>query len=362
MADQSAPPNKPFSSFPPPPEDTRTSLMSNILAIAGFIIIIVVVIWGLVNLAGLSRGWFSSIFGGGSGSEIAITAPETATSGETFSVSWKYNPTVDGSYAFLYPCASGLQFSMPNAAGVVNAVPCGAAFSIPQEDSALSLVPFLSGTSSLPVPISILFLPAATGTTPVQGSATVRILAAEGAQSPRPSTPTTPTPSPTPTPRPTPAPTPATPADLSVRIISVVPEQSGITTVSFSIANLGGTASGSYYFSAVLPTTSDGSYTSPVQASLSSGSSIVSTLRFTQLRPGGGVFSVNADSNNSVRESNENNNSASQTVTSGYQSYNPYQYYPYNYNNYNQYPYGNQYPYNYYNNQYPYTQYYPYAQ
>lgn len=351
MADQNQGGNTSFM-LPPPPEDTRSTLLSNILAIAGFIIIIVVVIWGLVHLANLSRGWFSSFFGGTRASEITVTAPQTATSGQLFSISWTYSTTTTGTYAFLYPCANTLQFSMPNSAGVVTQVPCGAAFPIPENGNSLSLVPFLSGTSSLPMPVSILFLPNASGT-PVQGGATIRVLAAEGAPSPAP----TPNPVPTPTPTPSPAPTPVpsagtvqtTPADLSVRIISVVPQAGGITTVSFSVANLGGTASGTYFFNASIPTANGYTYVSPTQASLSPGSSIVNTLRFTQLRPGGGLFSVTVDPAGSVRESNRANNTASQTISGGYEPVSPY---PYNY-------YYNQYPYQY--NPYPYTQYYPYA-
>src|SRR3989344_4544394 len=76
--------SRPFA-VPPPPEDPKTSFLSNILAIAGFIIIIVVVIWGLVHLANLSRSWFSSFFGT-PGASIEMTAPKTAVSGQRFPV------------------------------------------------------------------------------------------------------------------------------------------------------------------------------------------------------------------------------------------------------------------------------------
>src|SRR3989344_4511322 len=85
------------------PEEPKTSLASNILAIVGFIILIVVVIWGLVHLASLSRGWFSSFFGE-SAAAIEVTAPKSATSGTPFTVSWKYEEPTEGSYALLYPC------------------------------------------------------------------------------------------------------------------------------------------------------------------------------------------------------------------------------------------------------------------
>src|SRR3989344_1842581 len=342
--------------MPPPPEDARTSLLSNILAIAGFIIVIVIVIWGLVHLANLSRDWFGSFFGT-SGESIAITLPETAESGKAFDLTWKDEPTVAGSYAFLYQCANGLQFRTPSPVGTMNEVACGAAYTIPSDGSRLSLTPFLTGTSSLSVPLSIIFLPSTTGTQ-AQGSAAITVIAKVSSA---PSAPTTPSTNgqasyspPVAPPTPTPVPRPKTPADLSVRIISVVPDQYGATTVTFDIANIGGTPSGVYYFTAQLPTNSQYGgapqpyiYNSPAQASLTPGSHIVNTLRFTQVQPGGGMFSVSVDPTNAVRESNESNNYATQFVNAAYM--------PQNYN----YSYPSPYAQGYGGTQY--TQYYPYA-
>src|SRR3989338_2282134 len=99
-------------------EEPKASLASNILAIAGFIILIVVVIWGLIHLANISRTWFSSLFG--SNAAIEVTAPESATSGIPFNLSWTYDEPVDGTYAFLYQCETGLAFQTPGALGTFN--------------------------------------------------------------------------------------------------------------------------------------------------------------------------------------------------------------------------------------------------
>ena len=40
----------------------KPSLLSNILAIIGLIILVIIIVWGLVHLAELSSGWFSSLF------------------------------------------------------------------------------------------------------------------------------------------------------------------------------------------------------------------------------------------------------------------------------------------------------------
>ena len=47
----------------------------NIVAIIGFIIPVTVVIWGLINLAGVSRNCLSSLFGSKSAAAIEVIAP-----------------------------------------------------------------------------------------------------------------------------------------------------------------------------------------------------------------------------------------------------------------------------------------------
>ena len=376
-------------------EEPQSSLLSNILAIVGFIILIVVVIWGLVNLAGVSSTWFSSLFGK-SENVIEVTAPKSAKSGESFSISWKYKEPTPGTYAFLYQCQGGLQLQTPGPAGGMNGIPCGAAFTIASVNNTVSVTPLLSGNSELDVPVSIIFMPSATSTDSTsspqassgkateqaQGSATVRILPSEtpaldstGSPQAEPTPTPAPTPTPTPAPAPVPAPAPKTPADLSVRITSVTTDGYGNGTAVFDIVNVGGTSSGTYYFTANLPTQSGYTYTSPAQSSLAPGSHIISTLRFSQAASG--VFSVSI----TTPDSNQSNNYASQSLNAPYyNSYNynynnyPYQYqaqyssasYPsqYQYQTYPNsyqysYPQNYQYPYTY--QQYPYTQQYPYA-
>ena len=379
---------------PYPAEEPRASLLSNILAIVGFIILIVVVIWGLVHLAGISRTWLSSLFGGGA-SAIEVSAPERAVSGVPFDVSWKYNEPVEGTYAFLYQCRSGLQFQTPGPSGNMS-IPCGAAFTLASATKEISLTPFLGSDGALDVPVSIVFMPNATSTDSTsspqagagqaaqqaQGSATVTIPPAEApAPAPAPEPP-----APTPSPVPAPPPVARTPADLSVRIVSVTSDGYGNGAAVFDIANVGGSSSGAYHFSASLPTRSGYAYTSPAQSPLAPGSHIVSTLRFSQAVSG--VFTVSI----TTPDANQSNNYASQFLNAPYYNYNdaynylptgqagnypyspygamPYQtqyssaYYPYS--SYGQYPYAYQ-PYSpqYYGGEYyqqsPYSAYYPYA-
>src|SRR5204862_7966941 len=95
--------------------------------------------------------------------------------------------------AFVYQCKNGLE--MKTAAATI---PCGNAFTVGTGTS-LTLTSTLSGTPSTTVPISVAFLPSATSSKLVQGSASivVRTPVAEA----------TPTPAPTPVPSPAPTPT-----------------------------------------------------------------------------------------------------------------------------------------------------------
>lgn len=342
----------------PPPQEEKNSLLSNILAIAGFIIIVVIIIWGLVHLANLTRGWFSGLFG--TGQKIEVTAPANATSGEAFNVTWNYEPSDEGSYAILYQCTNArVQMRTPAGQDALTSIPCGAAYTLPTNENKVSLIPFNPATSTSAVPLTIIFLPKEDGKQ-AEGSATVAIAPVKTAPVATPSIPTNTTatkPGTTTTKPSTTTYRPATPADLSVRILSVYTDASGLTTATFEIANVGGSASGSYSFSAQLPTTysanypqpQSGSYywnapmqsytyTSPLQSSLTAGSKIVNTLRWTQGTSG--TFSVSLVAS----DVNPGNNYATQYVNASY--------------NYNQYPYNNQYQ-NY--NPGPYNQYYPYA-
>ena len=319
-------------------EAEKTGMFSNILAVAGLVILIAIVLWGLFNLGTLSKSWFSpftSIFS--SSKSIQVTVPlNKISSGEQFTVSWKYTPKSTGSYAFLYQCREGFQFKTTVIESVQTAIPCGIGYTMLTSSNAFSVTPFLSGTSSLNVPLSIIFIPsapAATGTpaSQAEGNATVIIV--------------------NPTPIGTPAEiNPASQAqtvdlpaqagtqvaasesksklpDLSVKILSegVIDPISGdifarsptspndLVAVRFLISNGVSAPTGSWYFTAQLPTTPAYPYSSPAQTSLPAGGSIENMLRFKNAVPGG-IFSVSVDPANQVNESNEGNNTASISI------------------------------------------------
>jgi hypothetical protein len=142
------------------------------------------------------------------------------------------------------------------------------------------------------------------------------------------------------------------PADLLVQITAVgmidpvtgefvhrLPvSQNDMAAVQFDISNIGGQTTGTYYFTAQLPTQNGYLYTSPAQAPLKPDGHIQNTLRFTQVAPNGGVINISVDANNTAGDYNRGNNYASQFLgmpayTPQYQAVPTQQYgnYPYSY-------------------------------
>jgi len=318
-----------------------SSLLSDILAIIGLVILGVIIIWGIVHLVSLSTGWFRSLFPE-STPTVQITAPKQVASGTATPISWKYNSTEAGTYAFLYQCQSGFRFDFTPTPDTTMPIPCGAAFTAPTPDNTITVTPVLSSTMSknVSVPFSVVFIPAATSSKQVVGTA--MIVVTPGTSTPASNTASVS--SQTATTHTSSASTKtysasgssaqrsisyaSGPADLAVRImaVGVIDQATGqfvantasspndISAVEFDIANTGSGASGTWYFEANLPTVGGYDYISPLQASLAPGDHIVNVLRFNPVAPGGGIFSVAIDPNNEVNDSNRANNYASISV------------------------------------------------
>ena len=345
--------------------DQGPGLLSNAIAIIAFIVVIAIVIWGLLHLANISTSWFSSLFPR-SNPTIQIAAPASAESGTPVSVSWDYSGNeAAGNFAFLYQCRSGVSLYDADGARVL----CGTVHPLVNAaSSTLTFTPELSGAvSSTTLPFSIIFMPASTSSKQVQGTATIALR--EGASAPAAAPTVTVTPAvsaPIAAAAPVAAPetrnraaaaVPATPADLRVSIIEVIPGD--MSTVRFDIANTGGSYSGSYTFTAYLPTRNGYTYASPVQASLGAGDHVVNTLQFTQAV--GGTITVVV---HPTKADYAGNNTASRDIYGSYTNA-PYDTYAPDYGYHGAYDYiyggtsGTAYPYEYpaYTTQYDYPQY-----
>jgi hypothetical protein len=305
----------------------KPSLLSNILAIIGLIILVVIIIWGLVHLAQLSSGWFSSLFQKSTPS-LKINAPADALSGAPVPISWDYTTSATGSYAFLYQCQQNVQFAVINISNnTANGIPCGTAATVMPVNGTIQMLPLLAGSSSASVPFSIIFTPT-TGAV-AQGSATLMIHPSSVTantqpvkQTIQPAQQTTTKPVKTSTTvRTTPVPVRTySPADLSVTINTENVDQNGNGIVTFTIRNIGGSTSGSYYFSAQMPTQNPAPYTSNLQAPLTPGSYIVDTLRFSPAVSGNFSVAIGA------RDTYQANNYTSVWVNApmNYNGTNPY--------------------------------------
>jgi len=88
--------------------------------------------------------------------------------------------------------------------------------------------------------------------------------------------------------------------------------------IKFTIKNNGTNASGSWRFSAAIPSRGTFLYRSQPQQSLNPGDSIDYTLGFDRANQGANqTISITANFDNAVNESNTNNNTASVTITVG---------------------------------------------
>lgn len=345
--------------------DQGPGLLSNAIAIIAFIVVIAIVIWGLLHLANISTSWFTNLLPRSSPA-LTVSAPASATSGSPVTVAWKYSGSDKGTYAFLYQCRESVVLNDANG----NRILCGTTHPITGATSTVMFTPVATASST--IPFSIIFFPEATSSKQVTGTATIAISPAEAAivssiqTSAEPATtPKSPIGSAAPK---KPAVSYSGPSDLRVRILSVTPGT--MSTVQFDVANVGSSPSGSYTFTAHLPTLSGYTYNSPVQASLNPGDHIVSTLQFTQSQ--GGTVTITLHPSTSDYSGN---NTDSQSIGGGYNASYDYQTYQYTYPSYPtyqqptysypsytypSYDYGNSYypqvavdPYNYYQPQLP---------
>ena len=294
-------------------------LLSNAIAIIAFIVVIAIVIWGLLHLANISTSWFTNLLPR-STQTLQVSAPAAADSGTPLTVSWKYSGKEAGTFAFLYQCRTGVSLQDANGARIL----CGTTHPIMNATSSVVVTPVLSDVSSTTLPFSVIFFPTSTSSKQVQGTATIALHATEQTvQEPQTNTsgtgsaPSTVTTSkPVSTKHASTASAYTGPSDLRIRIIEVVPGDS--STVRFDIANVGGSASGSYHFTAYLPTSNGYTYYSPTQPSLNPGDHVVSTLQFTDSQSGTVTVEVQPS-----KADYSGNNTDSQGITAAY-SYDAY--------------------------------------
>lgn len=274
------------------PAEERT-LIDHVLravAVLGLLAILLLGAWGIIQIAFTLPGFVGSFFDRSPApaaqnipaptpESLTITAPTVATSGKTFTLSWKHLGA-DGSYGYQisYSCAQGLSMHVPLPNGTAQTVACNTPFNFTNAAEALTLTPSLSSTKQAPVTFTIFANKLSTGSVTAVGSTTLMILPAQSA--PRPATQTN-----TPATTYVAAPRASTlhgSADLAVSIQSIYPANNGRYVLEFTVKNVGtNVSSKNWIFTAQLPLNPVYTYTAAPQQALYPGDKIVYVLGFT---------------------------------------------------------------------------------
>jgi hypothetical protein len=309
------------------------------VAIVGLIAVLVLGAWGiiilasnLVNIFGAVGSRVSSLFGGAKTEQVIVTAPQTIATGQPLAISWTHKNS-DGaySYAISYSCISGLFVRAPLPNGTVKNVACDTPFNFTNADAAMTVTPSNTGSQTLSTTFTVAATNLAGGAVTSSGNVTVAI-APKAATVQTSGTQTTAQPSYTYVPATQIAALYGLP-DLSVRILSVMPQGSRVS-VQFEIKNIGtNVARSGWSFNAQLPLNPSYTYQSQTQQALNPGDKIVYTLGFDNQYQGNQYYNYQYQYNYSTCYHYD-----------GYQN-TPYacpsnNYNSYNYGGYNAYPYG----------------------
>jgi hypothetical protein len=374
---------KPYGNLAPmeTPEKKTTArdLFLRTIAVLGLIAILLLGAWGIIQLAFALPTVFSNLSTSVSSlfthtttptatstkESIVVTVPPTTVSGQTLQISWKHQNgerNAQYSYAVSYACQSGLSLRAPLPNGNFQAVPCNTPFNYVNTNDRMSLMP--SVTTATPLALTVTATKLSSNAVTSTGTATVQVTAPAAMTKPTSTKPTTTTTKPTTT-KPTttyyPSPKPVAAlygyGDLAVTITSIAPASNGVTTIKFTIENLGtNTTQAGWSFNATLPINGSYNFASQPQQALNPGDKIAYVLTFNAGTNYGyqgygntasgyttsgytcqgytcsnnntvvtgypyqnngyqtGVVIINVDPSNYVPEQNENNNIAQTTV------------------------------------------------
>ncbi len=263
------------------------------IAVIGLIAILVLGAWGIIQLVIGLPGFFAnfgfnaspSSFFTSSTEKVAVTAPDSVTSDQPFTLSWIHtNGSGNYGYAISYACATGLTFAAPVPTGQMQIVPCNTPFNFTNATKTMQLIPVLHTKGSVTTSFSIIANRLVDGT--ITASSTSKSVTVNSAAQAATATQTTA--------RSATAAYPTTTytasghtsnlygsAALVVHVISITPTIDGRYVARFSIQNIGtNLAPAGWTFSAVLPTNPTYTFLSHAQQKMYPGDEIVYTLGF----------------------------------------------------------------------------------
>lgn len=336
----------------------RGMSMKNIFAILGFIILLGIGIWSAVQVitfiprlfsdSGVSSSIPANTIELGDRDIIAVLGSRSVRSGELMTIRFAHRGDESGVLSFSYACTEDFYFETAG-----QHIVCNEPYNLNIAATSLEVTP-VSTRTSVEVPLAITYtntdgesvrdthalfvtndtlttdvIPIATETIEQQSSETETntVTIQNGPREPEPVVSV---------PAPTSFPTKSTYAtsnpygmpDLQVVIHAVgeinaygMFEAKGYVrpyargAAKFRVTNLGDKSTGTWYFSAVLPTLGGYLYNSEPQVTLPPGASIDVLITFDQMLPGARSFSVHVDPYNAISERNEYNNIAGQPMT-----------------------------------------------
>jgi len=301
-------------------EKNGVGTLGNVITILVFVAIITVGLWGAISAVRLAPRMFGSItktFRGDSPIELALPS-STLVSGELFTLSWKDEKRDGGLYTISYVCTDNFEMKAPMSGETFGHIPCDTPYAMPGTKTYIDLIPVLKSGERAEVPLSISYI-SREGEQETEGSTSIVVISNGIVEQPEVRA--------TETPVTIPIIKPAGTPDLTIRTVTlgVIDPMTGVfipkntfgsyETVSFKfdVANRGDGRAGAWTFSTDFPTQSSSQYNPPVQQPLGPGDHIEFTLNFSQPRTG--TISINLDTNNSVAESNEYNNSLTEYIS-----------------------------------------------
>ncbi len=279
-------------------------------------------------------------------STVTLTTNKSSiVAGEAFTISWNGKRRANGSYSLSYPCKAGVRFetsvNQPN-----ETIVCDNTYYFQAHENSVNITPFSDIMRFVDVPVTLGFLE--NGTSEVKDLGTIVITITNTKVSdnrgnptvttkPATTTPVKPvTVKPEEKPATTPTPTKTTvnrvsnpngTADFKISILSsgymngysyipsyTVPAGTR-AAVKFIVTNVGDKNTGTWSFTANLPSSTNPSYTAYNQQNLGPGDSIEYTLGFDNVYSNQNAnVTITVDPSNVVREVSEVNNSASVTI------------------------------------------------
>ena len=324
------------------PEPSFTDLVLRAVAVVGLVAILLVGAWGIIQLA----FYIPTLFGSRDSSEtpttvvqtspsstvaapapesLALVAPGVIGSGQPFLLVWNHqNETGNYAYQVSYGCATNVSLKALVPTGAYQSVLCNTPFNFTGATSSLPIILSVSGQKQDTVAITVAAKRLSDGAATAVASSTTTVLPATNTQTKTVAAVATKTAITT---SPKTARTLFGLSDFQTTINSVTPSQIVTGQVHYSavftIANVGTNVTpANWAFQASVPVNGGYTYNSPMQQKLYPGDKIVYTLGFDVPTNNNqyfavhqGAFSVTADPQNIALEPNENNNTASVSVS-----------------------------------------------